>query len=325
MMPLLLLLALLPSLLLARPSNFEAESESPFIPWLTGPLLANPAEGAEPDHPALDITFSFRDTYGNYNSDWKVESQDALWTMSLFIDYQFGLTERVGMEIIASASARFQNGERSIDLNDTILLLGFQILEDTKGTWIPDFRILLQTIYPTGPYDNLDSPRKRDAFLSGQGAFFIGPSFDFQKLFYLQNQFFMLHWGVSYSFPTKATIEEFSIYGGGLGTDGTILPGQLLNAYISGEYTLTRHWALAMDLFLIYQRGTSNFKGDPGRTLTGEIASIGLPPSTQLSITPSIEYNQSKNLGYLFGAWLTIAGRNSPAYAGGFVSLVYVF
>ena len=102
-------------------------------------------------------------------------------------------------------------------------------------------------------------------------------------------------------------------------------PGQLLNVFVSGESALNQRWALAMDVFLLYQQATSRFKGIRGFTIDGQIAEVGLLSSTQISITPSIEYSDSKQLGWLFGGWFTIAGRNSGAFAGGFLQFSYVF
>ena len=77
---------------------------------------------------------------------------------------------------------------------------------------------------------------------------------------------------------------------------------------IAMEYTLTRNWAFAADLFYVYSNKTK-FSGTT-------LAPIGRPSSEQLSFAPAIEYNWNINVGIITGAWVTLTGRNSSCFRG---------
>jgi len=322
-----LFLALFPTLLFSFQSklSFEPESFIPNEPWFTGPLFAASSTNADPGHPSILANFSFLDIYGEYDSSWKFQNQKEVWGLTLLLDLDFAITKRTGIEIFGAATTRIDDEGSDTDLDDTFLLLGYQVSTDTKDSRVPDCRFYIQLIFPSGKYDQLDPTDQRAIAVTGQGAYFIGPAISCQKLFQYSKHFFLFHWGLTYNFPSKAEVKDFSVYGGGIGTKGKIRPGQFLQAFISLEYSLNQNWAVATDFFVTYQTKTSRFKGRRGFTLDGKAAEIGLPSSTQVSITPSIEYSTSPQFGCLFGAWLTIAGRNASAFAGGFVQFGYVF
>jgi len=317
---------LLPSLLLARQKIKVTHpgADIPYEPWFTAPLLAPTSVNMKPGHPAILPTVSVLSTYGLYDSNWKLKNADTIWAITPSLDFQFATTENTGVEIFTSFTSNFLEGKSTTRMLDTFLFLGYQALHDQKDSWVPDLRIFFETIFPTGKHDRLDPTRETLDFY-GQGAYFFGPNIAYQKLFYLPNNFFLLHLSIGYFFPTRAKIHNLSVYGGGSGTKGTIRPGQSLIAFFSGEYSINQRWVFAYDTVFLHQTKTSRFSGEPGFTETGELAEVGLPSSTQISFAPTIEYNFSARAGLLFGAWFTIVGRNSSAFAGGFLAYAYVF
>lgn len=316
---LLTILILVPGLLLARQKKVTTHPniELPYTPWFTGPLLAPTSINMVPGKPAIEPSVALLFTYGSYQSDWGVKGEDLTIAINPFVDFQFGITDNTGIELLAAGITNFKNGQSSTHFQDTILLFGYQVSNDVKDSWIPDFRFLLQTGYPSGKYKRLD-PAKEGIDSTGQGAYTIGPNLAFQKLFYLPQNFFVLHWSLGYLFPTRAKVRELNAYGGGPGTRGTIRPGQTLVAFLSGEYSLNQQWVLAFDTQFLYQRKSSKFRGTT-------VAPVGLPSSLQFSFAPEIEYNINNHSGIILGAWASLFGYNASAFAGGFLAYLYVF
>lgn len=293
------------------------------IPWFTGPFLAPTPINMKPGHPAIEPTVTIFKTYGTYNSKWKLEGKTNIWSINPLVDFQFGITDSYGIEILASCITNIRNGKNSTHLQDSIVFLGHQISNDRKGSWVPDCRLLIQTIFPTGKYQKL-SPRMQGIDSTGFGSFQIGPVLAFRKLFYLPNNFFSLRGSIGYLFPHRVFVKGLNAYGGGFGTKGKVYPGQSLIAFFSGEYSLNQHWVLAFDSEFFFQK-KSKFSGGRGTILTGGIANVGLPSSTQISFAPEIEYNFSQRSGLLAGIWFTVAGKNSAAFTSAFVAYVHIF
>ncbi len=319
-------LLLVPALLLARQKTniIHPGVEVPYNPWFTGPLLAPTPINMVPGHPAIEPSVAILATYGQYQSDWGVKTEDVTISINPFVDFQFGITDNTGIELLASFVTNFKNGNSSTHFQDTILLFGYQVSDDVKDSWIPDFRLFLQTNYPSGKFKRLD-PELEGIDSTGQGAYFVGPNLSFQKLFYLPKNFFVLHWSLGYIFPTRAKLRDLNAYGGGSGTKGHIRPGQTLIAFISGEYSINQKWVLAFDSDIIYQRRSSRFRGKPGLNPDGTPAAVGLPSSVQFSFVPQFEYNFDSHSGLLVGAWFTVFGRNAEAFAGAFLAFLYIF
>ena len=106
-----------------------------------------------------------------------------------------------------------------------------------------------------------------------------------------------------------------SYYGGGLGTDGTVSPGLSLSAFLSAELSLTRRWALALDL--VYARyGRTTFRGEDGVDANGAPASLETPTGSLFTVAPALEYSWSENEGLIAGMTFGVAGRNVPQAIG---------
>lgn len=305
------------------PSSISNENQLTYAPWFTGSLLAPTPINMKPGHPAIEPSLTVFNTYGRYDSNWKLKKQDHTWTINPFLDFQFGITNNVGIETLISYVSNFKNGKTFNHFQDTIVLFGYQISNDIKGCWIPDLRLILQETFPTGKYQKLD-PNKEGIDSTGFGSFQTGPVLAFRKLFYLSNNFFSLRGSLGYLFPSTVNVKGFNTYGGGYGTKGKVKPGQVFIAFLSGEYSINQRWVLAFDSELFYQR-RSRFSGKNGVTALGETANTGLPFSVQISFAPEFEYNLTPRSGLLAGVWFTLAGKNSLAFASTFLAYLYVF
>jgi len=208
-------------------------------------------------------------------------------------------------------------------MQDTILLLGFQIANDVKGSWIPDVRIDLQQTLPTGKYQNLD-PKKLGTDSTGQGTFQTGPLFIVHKLLHPGNHFLSLKMSIGYLFPSTVKVKGVNAYGGDPQTKGKVRPGQTFATFLSGEYSINQEWGWGVDALFSHQ-GKSTFSGRSGYNLNKQQTSVGLPSSSQFSLAPFIEYNFSSKMGALGGSWFTITGKNASAFLSGYFAFLYIF
>lgn len=303
--------------------HLEKYTDISYIPWFTGPLLSPTPINMLPGHPAIEPSITIGSHYGNYGSDWRFRKEPNEWFINPFLDFQLGFTNRIGLEVIASFISHFKKGESSTKMQDTILLLGFQVANDVKGSWVPDIRIDLQETLPTGSYQKLD-PERLGTDSTGQGAFQTGPLLIIHKLFYMGSHFLSLKVSLSYLFPSKVKVKGHNAYGGGAQTNGSVHPGQTLTTFFSAEYSINQRWGCGFDALLTYQK-KSTFSGRSGQNTLNQPISVGLPSSTQISLAPFIEYNFSSRMGILGGSWFTVAGRNASAFVSGYFAFLYVF
>lgn len=284
-----------------------------FDAWYTGTFLASTSVNINAIQPSITV-FGI---YGKYASNWEFKSEETAWSINPQLDFQFVVTKRTGVEVFAGFVSNYKGSKHSSNFIDTILLLGYQVSNDDKDSWIPNCRLSLETIFPSGKHDQLD-PSKGGIDSSGEGAYFFGPLLACSKMFQFPCHYINLYWSFGYFFPTKAHIKGLNVYGGARDTKGEIRPGQSLQTILSFEYGLTQNWVLGFDSELLFQTKSSHFQG---RTTVP----VGLPSSIQISIAPQIEYNFTSKSGIIIGSWCTIAGYNSKAFASVFVSYLYVF
>ena len=292
--------------------------------WYTGSLLQLTPVNLSPGQIAIEPVLIVSSIYGFYNSNWGTNHTKSILSINPVMEFKMGLFPRTEIKIVGAYVSKFQGKESSSNFQDMFLYFGYEILKDKKHSITPDLSLFLQVTVPTGRFDKLGS---QNILLetSGQGAYQIGPALSYQKIFYLPKNYFILYGNIIYLFSTEVSLKGYNSYGGGKGTRGTVRPGDRCFFILSGEYLFNQNWGFVCDAQLFYQGKTTNFKGNPGLTEAGTPATIGLPASLQISITPSIEYNFSENCGIYGGAWLTVAGKNAAAFAGGFAALVYGF
>jgi hypothetical protein len=297
--------------------------KDPYDPWFIGPLFSRTPVNMLPGHPGIEPAIIISNNYGIYNKDWKLDIETSMFSISPVIDYQIGFTKRIGLEVVASIITNIKKNRVSTNFKDTFLYLGFQISNDEKKSWVPDFRLFFAEAIPTGNYNNLN-PKKLGTDISGFGSYQSGFAFSVQKQFVIGCHYLNLRNSFSYLFPAPTNVKNTNVFGGGKGTRGKVYPGQNYTIFFSGEYSFSQHWVFAFDTeFEHYDRST--FKGKNGNGNNGEELKVGLPSSESLTFAPGIEYNLAPNMGFLFGTRFSITGRNSSAFLSAFLSLVYIF
>ena len=127
----------------------------------------------------------------------------------------------------------------------------------------------------------------------------------------------------SYGFYSPVTVREFNSYGGGFGTAGRVSPGSVTTLTVAGEYTLTRHVALALDVSLQIADAT-RFSGTAGIGMSGDPATVGKGYSEVLTFAPAVEYNWNQHVGVIAGPWFSLRGRNTSEFFG-VVAALYLY
>ncbi len=296
-----------------------------FEQWFTGPLLTPLAITPDPSHPGIEVTFGVKNTYGIYSKNWKAKNTPNTWSFYNYIDFQAGLNSFIGIEFLGSWISNKKQGQQSTRLQDTVLRVGFQVINTEKtGSLMPNFRIIIQETVPTGQYQNLN-PKKGGVDSTGLGSYQTGIFFAFQKLYYISNYHkFQTRFSLGYFLPSKVNVRNFNSYGGGLGTKGTVSPGSYFTFYLSGEYNLNDRWAIGFDSN--YQQNfPGSFSGRRGADSEQMPAKIFVSSSAQLSLAPELEFTFTENSGMLLGYWFSVIGKNTPAFGSFFVAFLHVF
>lgn len=288
-------------------------------PWLTGPLIATDGHTVPPGHVNIETYLFMTDNYDEYNNNWGLENIPSVLTISPELEGTIGLSTHSDFEFLLPYNFNSSKGGSASGLADSTLILGFQILEAHEHSWEPDCRFTLSETFPAGKYDKLN-PEKLGADGIGMGSYQTGIATNFQKLYHLKTgKFLELRLDLSYTILLSTHVTGISVYGGARGTKGRVNPGNNFTADFALEYTITQHWANALDVILSTS-GVTSFKGFPGITSSGMPGIVGKGRSASISLAPAIEYNFSANAGIIAGVWFTAIGKNSPAFVSGVIA-----
>lgn len=326
------LLFLIPVFLVAY-EGYEQDVE-PIKPWFTGPILASSGNIVPVGHINIEPYFTATARTSFYNNDWESVSIDTLWNLNFYTPIWIGLTEWMDFKIAPSWSWNERNGQSNWTLDDFGAQLDVQIHKDPlpHTSWWPAMKVFIRENFPTGKYQNLD-PNEFGTDGTGTGTYATYVGLMASKVWWLYDTHFLnLYFNAIYGFGTDLDVNGFNAYGGGIGTHGTINPGQLFLGIFSFEYSLSRHWVIACDLQGIYASSIT-FRGHSGMIpgSDSDIAPMGVPSANELqaaiqySLAPSIEYNWSETLGLLAGSWFTFAGKNSSHFTSGVLALNYYY
>lgn len=282
-------------------------------PWFTGPILAPAGRTIPRGHTNLE-TYAF-DTRNNGAFDNNGRKNASLNSSSnVFIPiFTHGMADNVDIQFSLPYAFNRNRDGHSNHIGDTALALGFQLIEQKESKWIPNLRVSVQQIFPTGDYTDLD-PAYNGADASGEGSYqtVIGLNFQhlmqFNDINYLRTRFI-----VTGLYAASTTLNGSSIYGGSRSTDGNIRPGNFYSFDLAGEFTLTQNWVLVMEGFSSH-RGSTHFTGFPGRNEDRTLSKVGRGMVINYSIAPAIEYNFNQNVGIIAGRWFSLAGRNTANF-----------
>jgi hypothetical protein len=236
----------------------------------------------------------------------------------------YGLTDRISAGLIPRFGFNHPGSGRDashIGVGDLGLQAQYGLTRYEEGTGIPSTSLVLGETLPTGKYDRLGD---RPAEGIGAGAYTTTLGLYSQYFFWLPTgRILRTRLDLSYAISGSARVRDVSVYGTAQGFRGRATPGNSFIADAAGEYSITQHWVLALDI--VYEHDSSTrVNGMQLPAGASELGSppVGLPPvqmalssgpSRSLSLAPAVEYNFNGRIGVIAGAKVTVAGRNATA------------
>lgn len=293
--------------------------------WWTGPLLA-PSAGTLPQgHMLIEpylydaLPYAHVDGHGGEHG---LPHQNDFGSLT-YINY--GLADRLTVGMIPRFGYVEESGGKSssgIGFGDLSLQAQYRLTQFRPGSWVPTVSVNVQETLPTGRYERLKTAN--DGF--GTGADTTTLSLYAQTFFWTPNgRILRTRLDLSYARSDGVGVKDLSVYGTSAGFRGHAQPGDSVFGDLAFEYSATRHWVLALDLW-----GEQD-----GRTrLSGAYPALGAAPASQvrsqgpiaraLYVAPAVEYNFNSSVGVIFGARVLAAGRNETAAVVPVVALNYV-
>ena len=278
------------------------------LPWMTGPLLAPNAKTIAPGHinfePYLFYTL-YPEQYRNF------ETTPYLTT---------GLTSFMDIETSIPYDISWDKGQHGNDIGDYSLGIGLQVLREVNHSWIPNLRLVIQEIFPTGKFDRLN-PKKLGTDQTGLGSYQSLISFNFSKLTPLKDgRYLHTSFALAGVYTSTVKVNGFNVFGGNETTRGKVHPGNSYSIDLAFEYIVTEHWVPVFEA-LYTNSGPSNFSGSPGFTPGGSFNSVGSGGGKQTSLAPAIEYNFNANLGIIAGVWFSVTGPHAGQFTANTIAI----
>ena len=271
--------------------------------WWTGPLLAASPGSLTPGHFLIEPYLFDAIPQGHYDNDGQLHPAPHANDFGSQSYVLYGLTDRVGVGLIP----RFGFNDVSVGRDSSKVGVGdlsvqaqYGLTKFQEGSWIPTTAFVVQETLPTGKYDRLGD---RPADGLGLGTYSTNLALYSQYFFWMPNgRILRTRLDVSYQISGSAGVRDVSVYGTGEGFRGRARPGNVTVVDAAGEYSMTQHWVLAMDVAYEHD-GSTHVHGAGLDFNTGE--------SHTWSLAPAIEYNFNSRVGIIVGAKLTVAGRNA--------------
>ena len=282
--------------------------------WWTGPMLTPNATTMPRGHLLIE-------TYLN-----NVISAHAnrLGTLT-YVNY--GLTDRLTVGLIPTTGFNVANSgpsSSSIELGDLTLQGQYQLAKFHEGGWIPTMSIVLQQTVPTGKYDHLGD-RLNDGL--GSGAYTTNFSVYTQTYFWVPNgRILRMRFDASQALSHDVNVEGVSVYGTTAGFRGQAKPGSSFLASSSWEYSVTRKWALALDIAYGHNWNTcvSGFDLYPNAGQKPSSVLLNSRSSEVLAFAPAAEYSWKFNLGLLLGTRVILPSHNTNSTFTPAIAINYV-
>lgn len=301
--------------------NKSKKASDPKIDYVealfTGPLLAPSANTVPAGHIDFEPYLFANYNTGVYNHHWEFNKATGLERNIEFEPLiQIGLTSFMDLDITPIWKYNVTKGHSQEGFGDLGIKFGFQLLR--QGPSPIALKLSVQELLPTGKYQNLDPKRGGvDSFGSGSYVTTIGLASS-RKFSLEEGRDFRLRFAMSYSIPSNVNVHGLNSYGGDKTTNGYVTNAGLIDVVCGLEYSLTRQWALALDIDSLYQCAT-HFKGST-------VAKVGKDTGSYVfSLAPAIEYNFNTMFGLIGGVWFSVFGYEHTAFINGVIALnVYV-
>jgi hypothetical protein len=278
--------------------------------WWTGPLLAPSANTLPRGHILIEPYVYDVITEGSYNSSGNRVSVPHNNEIGSLTYFNYGLANR----FTVGAIPVFDYNEVSQGLNSSGVGVGdltvqaqYRLRLFHEGSWLPTTSINVQETLPTGKYDELGI-RPSDGL--GAGAYTTTLGFYTQTFFWMPNgRILRTRFNVTQAFSHGVNLHDVSVYGTAQGFRGRASPGAALFVDLAAEYSISHHWVLAGDAVYRHQYNTpvSGYNiSDPNLAV-----SFNSGPSQVFGFAPAFEYNFNSKVGFIAGARIFPAGKNT--------------
>jgi hypothetical protein len=287
----------------------ETDRQSLDDAWWTGPIVAAGAATLPAGHALIEpyvydvITRGRYDSEGNYRSTDTVHSYGSLTYMLYGVTDGFtaGVIPTFGFNDVSDGA-----DSSSVGVGDVTLQAQWRLSQFREGGHVPTSSLVLQQTLPTGKYDRLGT-RPSDGL--GAGAYTTSLAVHSQYYLWMPNgRILRTRLNVAYAFSDSVDVADTSVYGTPEGFRGRADPGNTFSIYSAWEYSITRNWVLALDVF---------YQHDSSTSIRGETQSVPYSvdsgSSWRFGLAPAIEYNFTSAIGVIVGARWFAAGRNTGA------------
>ncbi len=285
-------------------------------PWFTGPLLAPAGKTIPLGHFNFELYAFDTKLLGEYDARGKKTRIPLFQTTQYNALFTYGLADNADAEISIPYNINKSEGKRAQHIGDTTVILGYQALRQQPKSWIPNLRVVLAEVIPTGRFDNLN-PTDLGTGVTGAGSYQTILGLHFQDLSQFSDTHYLrTRFALSYVYADPIKTSGKNGFGGILTTRGHIKPGSTIAADLAGEFTVTQNWVAVMEVYYLHHQDAQ---------FTGQDASlkplfIHHPAFFTTSIAPAIEYNFSQHFGIIGGVWLSVQGKNSPVFSSAVIA-----
>lgn len=289
-------------------------------PWFTGPIIA-PATVTLPAGRVNPEPYYFHiDNYGQFDNQHKKTTQDqsAAKNVTLFLD--IGINDWMDFQLNIPYIYHKRQGLKYQTVGDANIGLGFQVLRQNNKYLIPNLRLTLIQVLPTGKYESLDAELAPVAF-TGHGSFQTGIGLNFGYMKHLKSAHYLSQrLALFFNYASTVQIRGFSAYGGDATTRGKIKPGSMASITYAAELSLTQNWVGVFEIFTSTNNHGKYSPYTPAQTGQRPIR-VGDGNSYHVSLSPAIEYNFNANVGIIAGPWFSVMGKNSARFRSAVVAV----
>jgi hypothetical protein len=278
--------------------------------WWTGPLLAPSANTLPRGHVLVEPYLYDVITQGFYNASGNRQSVPHANEFGSLTYINYGLANRFTVGVIPV----FGYNEVSQGLNSSSVGVGdlnvqaqYRLRLFREGSWLPTTSVNVQETLPIGKYDQLGD-RPSDGL--GSGAYTTTIGLYTQTFFWMPNgRILRARFNVTQAFSHSMNLQDVSVYGTTQGFRGHASPGAALFVDLAAEYSITHHWVLAGDAVYRHQYNTpvNGYNiSDPNLVVAFNSGS-----SQYFGLAPAFEYNFNSKVGFIAGARIFPAGKNT--------------
>ncbi len=290
-------------------------------PWYTGSFFSTSGEVVELGSFDMQGYIFVQQIYGRYNRNFSLEDSPGVLLVNPVFQVQTGVAPKVDTQLTGSGTYQKTEGAFDFAWNDFTIQIGMQLFKTSFQNPWPSVRLTITETLPTGKFDEGD-PKKEGTDLGGMGSIQSALGLNLQNIYFLDTIHpIRMRLNLWVTIPTRVKVKGVNFFGGDGLTRGKVDPGVNLEIIYSPEFTLTQNWVFAFDF--IYDHFFPN--GFKGRVRLDEDEPFLLGARDSFQFSPVLEYNFNGDSGLLFGAWFTLLGKRSPAFAGGAFSFIYAW